>query len=160
MPSLLLTAFNLTELPGSLYKVPFHYLPLIIRFWLPHSLLDKQRIHASVVQLKRGSLLLGGWGAPNTSSILTDSVSTVLLGSASRWQKGPDLISQGALYSCAVSIGADRALLVGGILEPRQVILERQLFTGKFVGVGIQGQPWRRSLEPLAIFIAGQVRNV
>ena len=66
---------------------------------------------------------MGGWAASNTSSILIpNSNSTFPSRSAIRWQKGPDLIGQGALYSCAVSIGEDRALLVGGILEPRQVI--------------------------------------
>ena len=65
---------------------------------------------------------MGGWAASNTSSILPNSNSTFLSRSVTRWQKGPDLIGQGALYSCAVSIGEDRALLVGGILEPRQVI--------------------------------------
>jgi len=90
------------------------------RSWRPHSLLNEQRIHASVVQLKRGALLMGGWGTPNTSSILKDNL---VPGSGRlHWQKGPDLIGQGALYSCAVSIGEDGALLVGGILEPRQMV--------------------------------------
>ena len=65
---------------------------------------------------------MGGWGATNTSSFLPNSVSEFPSGSDRNWQKGPDLIGQGALYSCAVSIGEDRAMLVGGILEPRQVI--------------------------------------
>ena len=70
---------------------------------------------------------MGGWGTPNTSSILKDN--SVPGSGRLHWQKGPDLIGQGALYSCAVSIGEDGALLVGGILEPRQVVHKRGSLT-------------------------------
>ena len=119
-----LTVSNLTELQG-LPLPPTLNLPnccMLNRSWRAHSVLDEQRIHASAVQLRRGALLLGGWAAWNTSSILTKS--TTPLGLVRRWEAGPSLLGQGALYSCAVAIGEDRALLVGGILEPRQVFIK------------------------------------
>ena len=124
-----LTVSNLTELQGlplpPTLNLPTLNLPnccMLNRSWRAHSVLDEQRIHASAVQLRRGALLLGGWAAWNTSSILTKS--TTPLGLVRRWEAGPSLLGQGALYSCAVAIGEDRALLVGGILEPRQVFIK------------------------------------
>ena len=116
-----LTVSNLTELQG-LPLPPTLVFCMLNRSWRAHSVLDEQRIHASAVQLRRGALLLGGWAAWNTSSILTKS--TTPLGLVRRWEAGPSLLGQGALYSCAVAIGEDRALLVGGILEPRQVFIK------------------------------------